>query len=569
MDTPDAYQPRLDISVQPDTDIPNCGSLRDLLIDALARNADQVAFSCDGAKLSYRELDRLSDAFAAWLLRESTLMPGDRVAIQLPNLLQYPITALGVIKAGMVIVNINPLYTAGETEYQLIDSGARALVTLKEVLLVTNKILPRTAIDKVIVTQAAEFHPWHLRLAYRVSQWLRRRKGPRIRFAARIELEQVLKKGRRYLRFMRMPALVGLSPVKQGNQESGHLGLIQYTGGTTGIAKGAMLSDANIIANMLQMDEAINTHLPPPGSVIVAPLPLYHIYAFTLNFAYSLYKGYHGVLIPDPRNTDRLVKSMKRYRINGIVGVSTLYNVLCRHPEFRKLDFSSLLVCTSGGMALSVPIARRWEKLTGCRILEGYGLTETSPLVASGCYSDYQEGKIGRATRWTELRIVSDTGRVLPPGEAGEIQVRGPQVMLGYWKRPEETADILTADGWLSTGDVGVIDNDGYLTVVDRIKDLILVSGFNVYPTEIEDLVVRHPDIREAAVIGVPIEEGEQVKLFVISKNPDLTEEEVIQFCRQGLTPYKVPSRVEFRATLPRTNVGKILRRQLRKDQVA
>ncbi len=561
MDAPDTYQAV--------PDIPDHGLLRDLLADALATHADRVAFSCDGTKLTYRELDRQSDAIAAWLLRESTLMPGDRVAIQLPNLLQYPITALGVIKAGMVIVNINPLYTAGETEHQLMDSGARALVTLEEVLPVTSKILPGTAIEKVVVTRATEFHPWRLRLAYRISQWLRRRKPAAIRFSARVEFEQVLKKGKRYLRFMRMPALAALSPEKLGHQESGHLSLIQYTGGTTGTAKGAMLSDGNIIANMLQLDLAIGDHSPPPGSVIVAPLPFYHIYAFTLNFAYSIYKGYHGVLIPDPRNTDRLVNTLKRHRINGIVGVSTLYNVLCRHPEFRKLDFSGLDVCTSGGMALSVPTARRWEKLTGCRILEGYGLTETSPLVASGCYSDYQEGKIGRATKWTELRIVDETGKLLPPGEAGEIQVRGPQVMLGYWKRPEETADILTVDGWLSTGDVGVIDASGYLTVVDRIKDLILVSGFNVYPAEIEDLVVRHPDIREAAAIGVPKEEGEQVKLFVISENPDLTEEEVIQFCRQGLTPYKVPSRVEFRATLPRTNVGKILRRQLREDQVA
>ena len=557
MDSPDIYQAG--------PAVPDCDSLRDMLAAALAKHANLTAYSCDGVRLSYRELDRFSDRFAAWLLRESTLVPGDRVAIQLPNLLQYPVTALGVIKAGMVIVNINPRYTAMETEHQLKDSGARALVTLEEVLPVTSRVLPDTAIEKVIVTPAAAFHPWWLRLARRASRLLQKhRQG--VRFAARVELAQVLNRGRQLLR--RNPLTVATAG-KEPPADSPRLALIQYTGGTTGIAKGAMLSDDNIIANMLQIDAVIDNDCPPPGSVMVAPLPFYHIYAFTLNFAYSLYKGYHGVLIPDPRNTDRLVRTLKRYTINGIVGVSSLYHTLCRHPQFRKLDFSRLAVCTSGGMALSISTARRWEKLTGCRILEGYGLTETSPLVASGCYADYQEGKIGKPTRWTELRIVDAAGRIQPPGEAGEIQVRGPQVMMGYWNAAEETAAVLAADGWLRTGDVGLVDAEGYLTVIDRIKDLILVSGFNVYPAEIEDLVVRHPDIREAAVIGIPKAEGEQVKLFVISDNPDLTETEVIQFCRQGLTPYKVPSKVEFRASLPRTNVGKILRRQLREDQVA
>jgi len=551
--------------------LPSCASLRELLGRSLTQHANLVAFSCEGASLTYRQLDRLSNQLAAWLLRESTLVPGDRVAIQLPNLLQYPVAALAVIKAGMVIVNINPLYTAGETEHQLRDSGARALFTLEEVLSVTSKILPGTAIEKVVVSRITDFHPWHIRQAFRLKRLLQGKRVPMIRFAARTEFHKVLARGKKYLRSMSMQSLVDLSPDLPRHQETPRLGLIQYTGGTTGIAKGAMLSDDNIMANMLQIDSVIRNHSPPPGSVMVAPLPFYHIYAFTLNFAYSLYKGYHGVLIPDPRNTDRMIRTLKRFRINGLVGISTLYQLLCKHPDFRKLDFSALSICTSGGMALSVATSRRWEVLTGCRILEGYGLTETSPLVASGNYEDYQEGKIGKPTLWTDIRIVAEDGTVLPAEEAGEIQVRGPQVMMGYWNCPEETAATLTADGWFKTGDMGILDEGGYLTVVDRIKDMIIVSGFNVYPAEIEDHVIKHPDIREAAVIGMPKkeEEGEQVKLFVISDNPDLSEEEVIRFCRLGLTPYKVPSKVEFRATLPRTSVGKVLRRQLRDDQVA
>jgi len=554
---------------QVDPELPVGGSLREMLGKAMRAHANRIAFSCEGANLSYRQLDHLSSEFAAWLLRESTLVPGDRVAIQLPNLLQYPVTAMGVIKAGMVLVNINPLYTAGETEHQLRDSGARVLVTLEEVLPVISKILPGTAIEKVIVTRASDFFPWHLKLAYRIKRFIGRRKLSRSRLSVHMDFDDVLKRGKKYLRYMRLKSLVELSPDDQLHPDASGLSLIQYTGGTTGIAKGAMLSDHNIIANMLQIDSVIETRCPPPGSTFVAPLPFYHIYAFTLNFAYSIYKGYKSILVPDPRNTDRMVRMLKRHRINGVVGVSTLYQLLCKHPDFRKLDFSALQLCTSGGMALSIPTSRRWEMLTGCRILEGYGLTETSPLVASGSIEHYQEGKIGKATRWTELRIVDEQGKVLDAGQAGEIQVRGPQVMQGYWQCPEETAQVLAKDGWFKTGDVGILDEEGFLTVVDRIKDLIIVSGFNVYPAEIEEHVLRHPDIREAAVIGVPREEGEMVKLFVISENPDLSEEDIIRFCRQGLTPYKVPARVEFRAYLPRSNVGKVLRRQLREDQVA
>ncbi len=537
-----------------------------MFTDACQRYSALTAFSCEGARISFGALEQQSNCFAAWLLRESTLEPGDRVAIQLPNLLQYPIVALGVIKAGMVIVNINPLYTAGETEHQLRDSGARALIVLEDVLKVTGRILPGSAVDRVIVTGADDLHPWHLRMAWRLRHLFSRNQARDIRFSGKTTLKKVLRRGAELLK---QQGGTYCLPDEDQPEDEARLGLIQYTGGTTGTAKGAMLTHDNLIANLQQIDDVIDARLPPPGSIVVAPLPFYHIYAFTLNLLYSVYRGYHSVLVPDPRNTDRLVKTIKRQPVHGLVGVNTLYQVLCKHPEFQKLDFSHLQVCTSGGMALSLSTARRWEKLTGCKILEGYGLTETSPLVASGRYHDYQEGRIGKSTRWTDIRIVDEDGRDVETGQAGEILVRGPQVMVGYWRQPEETRAVLEPDGWLHTGDIGLLDADGYLTVVDRIKDMILVSGFNVYPAEIEDHVVRHPDIREAAAIGIPHEEGEYVKLFVISDNPELTEEEIIQFCRQGLTAYKVPRKIEFRASLPRSNVGKVLKRQLREDQVA
>jgi long-chain acyl-CoA synthetase len=547
--------------------LPVCGSLRDIIGEACKKHADLTAFSCEGAHLGFAKLDRLSDQFANWLLRESTLEPGDRVAIQLPNLLQYPVVALGVIKAGMVIVNINPLYTAGESGHQLRDSGARVLVVLEDVLPVISRILPETAIEKVVVTGAADLHRWPARWAYNFKWLLKSRKHKTTRFAGKVKLKAVLERGKRYTK---VRDLEGLKPSAFQAQKDPVLGVVQYTGGTTGIAKGAMLSHDNLIANMMQIDFVIDGHNPDPGEAFAAPLPFYHIYAFTLNFLYSIYRGYHGILIPNPRNTDNVVRAISKYQLSGFIGVSTLFQMLCKHPKFQQLDFSRLTLCTAGGMALSVSTARRWEKLTGCRILEGYGLTETSPLVASSTIDDYHEDKIGKPTLWTELKVLDDKGDPVPRGEEGEVLVRGPQVMMGYWNRPVETREVLEEDGWLHTGDIGMLDEEGNLTIVDRIKDLILVSGFNVYPAEIEDHILKHPDIKEAAVIGIPREgdsEGEQVKLFVISDNPELSVDEVIAFCRQGLARYKVPSKVEFRASLPRTNVGKILRRQLRDDQ--
>ena len=556
----------MDVDNQAGKELETVASLREMFSQACNAHASLTAFSCEGARISYRRLGIYSDRFAAWLLRESTLEAGDRIAIQLPNLIQYPVVVLGVIKAGMVIVNINPLYTAGETERQLRDSGARMLVTLEEILPVSSRILPGTDIEKVVVTRPPDLHPWPYRAAYAVHRKVRQRHQQSVRFSGRVEFGRVLGRGKKLL--ARSP-LEENTAATTGNKNGVELGLIQYTGGTTGAARGVMLSHHNLLANMHQLDSAIETNCPPAGSVILAPLPLYHIYAFTLNILYSLYRGYHGILVPDPRDTNKLIRTIGRHKIHGLVGISTLFNLLCSHPDFSKLDFSNLRICTSGGMELSVRTARRWEKLTGCRIIEGYGLTETSPLAVSGNFIEHREGKIGKPTLWTEIKVVDDEGRSLPAGQPGEILIRGPQVMMGYWNQPGETRAALKDDGWLHSGDVGILDEEGFLTVVDRIKDMILVSGFNVYPAEIEDHVTGHPDIREAAAIGIPLEEGESVKLFVISDNPNLTEDDVIQYCRQGLTPYKVPGKVEFRATLPRSNLGKILKRQLRDDQAA
>lgn len=547
-------------------EIPASVSLREIISEACQKHAHLTAFSCEGKKLSYQELDSASDNFAAWLMRESTLVPGDRVALQLPNLMQYPIAALGVLKAGMVIVNINPLYTARECEHQLQDSGARVLVTLEEVLPVISKIISGTAIEKVIVSRAADYHPLPLKCLYNLSRIKSWHQTRGLRFSGKMTFSQVLGRGRRYLR---VKTLEDLNPAAFWPANEPVLGLIQYTGGTTGTAKGAMLSHDNLIANLRQVDHIIENHSPPPGSVTAVALPFYHIYAFTLNLLFSIYKGYHGVLIPDPRNTDKMVKTLSRHKLSCFAGIGTLFQALCKHKDFQSLDFSALTLCTSGGMALSLSTARRWEKLTGCRILEGYGLTECAPLVASGKYGVRLENKIGPAILWTEMKIVNEDGEEVPADTAGEIIVRGPQVMMGYWGKPEETRAVLKEDGWFHTGDIGILDEGGRLMVVDRITDMIIVSGFNVYPAEIEDYVTRHPDIREAAAIGIAQEEGELVKLFVIADNPELTEDEVIQFCRQGLAAYKVPSKVEFRTDLPRSNVGKILRRQLREDQTA
>jgi len=526
------------------------------LLTASLRAAPQAtAFRCLGRRLRCQELEALSDDFAHWLLHDCGLRPGERVAVQLPNLLQYPVVALGILKARGVIVNVNPLYTPVEVRAQLADSGARVLVVFANTAASAASVIGATAVETVVVTQLGDLHGWPQRIILNLVA--RRRSGAPPHFARGIGLREALARGRT----QRGAALPEATP--------DDLAVLQYTGGTTGIAKGAMLTHRNLASNMLQLDGRLGEECPGQGAVMVAPLPLYHVYAFTMNFLLGLYKRHDTVLIPNPRDIDAFVGTLRRLRINGIVGITTLYRLLCEHPRFPQVDFSALRIASSGGMALSRQVAQAWEARTGCRILEGYGLSECSPVVACGSYRDYRFGSVGSALPDTEVCLKTPDGALAAPGEAGELCVRGPQVMQGYWQRPEENARVFDAEGWLHTGDIATRDEAGRLCIVDRIKDVIIVSGFNVFPNEIEDHACTHPEITDACAIGVGDDCVVQIKLFVVSRSAALTPQEVIAHCRQALAGYKVPRLVEFRESLPKSNVGKVLRRQLREEQAA
>ncbi len=523
-----------------------------LAAEACARHAEQSAFTCLGAKLSFTALDALSSAFAKWLLRQG-LQSGDRVALLLPNLLQYPVAALGVLKAGGIVVNMNPLYTAHELEHLLNDAGVRILVVSAHTAHVVARVIAATPVERVVVTDIGDLHPWYRRLPLNFIVRHVRRLVPPFAFPAQTGFRQALAEGR--------------SASPQQLPQDLHpdaVAVLQYTGDTTGRAKGAMLSQRNLVANMQQVAVALAGCLPPSGSVMVAPLPLYHIYALTLNFLTSTAHGHHTLLIPDSRDIPAFVRALKPWRINGIAGISTLYKALCSNAAFRALDFSGLTISSSGGMALEPQVAQRWRELTGSKAMEGYGLSECSPLVTCFRPAALRAGTVGKPAPGTSVVIKDRNGHVLPPGVPGEVCVKGPQVMLGYWRQPEETASVFDADGWLHSGDIGVLDEDGFLKIVDRIKDLIIISGFNVYPNEIEEHVCAHPEIVEAAAVGIRDEFAPRVTLFVVRRNQRLTEEQILAWCREGLAPYKVPRAVEFLDTLPKSTVGKVLRRELR-----
>lgn len=519
------------------------------------RYGQEPAYTCMGRTLSFRELDQLSTRFAHWLAHEQKLKAGDRVAIQLPNLLQYPVVVLGVLKARCVVVNVNPLYTAKELEAQLRNSKARLLVVLANVAHTASSILMHTAVETVVVTEVGDLHgPFRGRLLNLAIRHLKKLIKP-FHFQQMLTLNQALQCGKQ------RAVQHGPLPTDFGGEE---LAVLQYTGGTTGIAKGAMLSHRNLMSNVYQLETIMGKDCPNAGALMVAPLPLYHIYAFTLNLLVSVYRAHHALLIPNPRDTDGFVKELQRVRVNGFVGINTLYNNLVMHPEFRKLDFSQLQISSSGGMALSERVSTEWLQLTRCPILEGYGLTECSPIIACNTYENLKNGTVGKLAPHTEMVLMTVDGRQAARGEPGEICVKGPQVMQRYWDNPDETAKVFDADGWLHTGDVGVVDEEGFLTIVDRIKDIIIVSGFNVFPIEIENYICTHPDVQDACAVAVGDTFAPQIKLFVVSKSPILTEGMVIDFCRNGLAAYKVPRVVEFRAHLPKSNVGKVLRRELR-----
>ncbi|WP_439887905.1 long-chain-fatty-acid--CoA ligase FadD2 [Pseudomonas sp. MBLB4123] len=522
--------------------------------------ADRPAFSNLGVTLSYAELDRLSAAFAGYLQKHTDLQPGERIAVQMPNVLQYPIAVFGAMRAGLIVVNTNPLYTAREMRHQFKDAGVRALVYLNMFGKLVQEVLPDTQIDYLIEAKMGDLLSGPK--GWLVNTMVKRVKKlvPDYQLPQAVPFKQALKQGHGY----------ELKPVKVGHDD---IAVLQYTGGTTGVAKGAMLTHGNLVANMLQIDACLS-QLDEDGTplmkqaqeIMIAPLPLYHIYAFTANCMCMMVNGNHNVLITNPRDISGFIKELGKWKFSALLGLNTLFVALMDHPEFKNLDFSRLKVTNSGGTALVKATAERWQAITGCPVVEGYGLTETSPVASTNAYGKLARlGSVGVPLPGTAFKVIDDAGNELGLGERGELCIQGPQVMKGYWQRPEATAEVLDAEGWFKTGDIAVIDPDGHVRIVDRKKDMIIVSGFNVYPNEIEDVVMAHPKVANCAAIGVPDEKsGEVVKLFVVPRDGGLSVEELEAYCKENFTGYKVPKHIVFKETLPMTPVGKILRRELR-----
>nr|WP_067292559.1 AMP-binding protein [Marinobacterium profundum] len=527
------------------------------VLDVVARACrdypERPAFTSFGRTLNYAELDRLADAFAVYLQRNTDLKPGDRIAVQLPNLIQYPVVLFGALRAGLVVVNTNPLYTPREMEHQFRDSGAKALVIHKSMAHNAEKIIGNTDISHVFVTQIGDLHGFLKRTLLNAAIKYIKKLEPAYSLPGSVCLRHALDTG------------LGLKP-EPVERATADPAVLQYTGGTTGLAKGAVLSHGNLVSNMVQGCELISQADGHWSQTTVAPLPLYHIYAFTISLI-VMETGGHTVLIPNPRDMDAFVRELKRWQVSCFIGLNTLFVALCNRADFRELDFSHLIVTISGGMALTHDAADKWREVTGCEIMEGYGLTETSPAVSINPPKGVRVGTIGRPLAGTEVRILAADDTDAVPGEAGELCVRGPQVMVGYWQREKETADVFTADGYFRTGDIAVQETDGYLRIVDRAKDLIIVSGFNVYPNEIEDVVASHPDVVECAAVGVADEKtGESVRLFVVSRNDALTAADVRAWCKERLTGYKIPREIMFTHDLPKSNIGKVLRRKLKES---
>jgi long-chain acyl-CoA synthetase len=525
--------------------------------EAFKRFRERPAFENFGRQLTYGQIDEMSRRFAGYLTGELKLGKGDRIAIMMPNVLQYPIALFGALRAGLVVVNTNPMYTARELKHQLEDAGAKAIVVLDNFAATLQQVVAETQVQHIITTGIGD---------------LLGTKGVLINFVLKHVKKMVpafdLPHAVRFRDALSRGAAYPLQPVTLGHDD---IAFLQYTGGTTGVAKGAMLTHANMIANMLQVGAWIGEALKPGDEVAIGALPLYHIFSLTACGMVFVRLGVHTVLITNPRDMPGFVKELKKVPFSILPGVNTLFNGLLNTPGFAELNFSHLKISLGGGMAVQRAVAERWKKVTGCTLAEAYGLTETSPGVCINPtdLKDYN-GSIGLPLPSTDVAIWSEESQPLPTGEAGELMVRGPQVMKGYWQRDDETVKVLGADGWLHTGDVAKMDENGYFYIVDRKKDMILVSGFNVYPNEIEDAVMAHPGVLEVAAVGVPDEHsGEVVKLFVVRKDPTLTEDALKQFCRENLTGYKRPKFIEFRTSLPKSNVGKILRRELRDEQKA
>jgi long-chain acyl-CoA synthetase len=553
--------------VQDSIDLSKYDSVVEVIENSFKRYADRPAFTSIGYTLTFSQIDEYSAAFANYIQNHTTLKPGDSIAIQMPNILQYPIAMYGALRAGLRVVNTNPLYTEREMLHQFNDSGAKALLCMDVFAKSVQNVKDQTGIKHIIVTSLADMLPGLKRVVINAAAKHIKKMVPAYSLPEAVSFRKALKLGKG-------------KGFQANHMKNPHDTIVlQYTGGTTGVAKGAELTNRNLVANMLQAAAALGQTTadgkPMKGedqAIIVAPLPLYHIYSFTVHLMALFELGDHSILIANPRDTETFIRFMKPWKLTGVVGLNTLFVSLMASPRFKEIDFSEMKLTLSGGTALVDDTAKRWKEITGTGVSEAYGLTECSPAVTMNPADDLERmGTVGQAMPGTALKCIDDDGEEVAVGERGELCVRGPQVMKGYWNRPEATKDTFTPDGeWLRTGDVAVIDEDGFVKIVDRIKDLILVSGFNVYPNEIEDVVAGHPGVENCAVIGVPDDKtGEAVKLFIVASDQNLTAEEIKTFCKDKLTAYKLPRQIDFRDELPMTPVGKILRRELKDEEEA
>ena len=538
--------------VPAEIDLTEFRSIGDLFEKSVKRYGPRKAYINMDKAITYAELDKLSAAFGAYCQSVLKLQKGARIALMMPNLLQYPVCLYGALRAGYTVVNCNPLYTERELEHQLKDSGAEAIVIVENFASVLDKVIARTPVKHVLVTQLGDMLDFPKRMIVNVVVKHVKKMVPAWNLPGAVELRDALIEGGRH----------PLRPVDVGHED---IAFLQYTGGTTGVSKGAMLTHRNIIANLQQAHAWITAGVQD-NEIIVTALPLYHIFALTANCLTFFKIGATNLLITNPRDIPGFIKEIGKYPFTTITGVNTLFNAMINNPDFAKIDLSKLRLTLGGGMAVQRAVAERWKQITGVTLIEAYGLTETSPAATMNPLDmpEYN-GCIGLPISSTEVAIRDDDGKDLPLGEPGELCIRGPQVMKGYWNRPDETAKVIMDDGFLRTGDVAVMSSDGYVKIVDRKKDMILVSGFNVYPNEIEDVLAMHPGVLESAAVGVPDEKtGEAIKIFVVKKDPNLTEASILEHCRANLTGYKIPRQIAFRTELPKTNVGKILRRELR-----
>jgi len=536
-------------------DLSGYRSIVDILEHSCNEFKDRMAYHNMGAELSYSELDYLTRNFAA-SLQGMGLKQGDRIALMMPNILQYPVALFGALRAGLIIVNTNPMYTARELRHQLVDAGAKAIVVVENFASVLESIRDEVPLEHIITTGVGDLLDFPKSLLVNFVLRYVKKTIPAWKLPGSVKFQDVLDKGKKL-------------PLKPVNIAFEDVAFLQYTGGTTGVAKGAMLTHRNIVANLLQARAWLAQLDGESHETIITALPLYHIFALTANCLTFLYLGGSNILVTDPRDMPGFIKELGRHPFTAITGVNTLFNALLHTEGFADLDFSKVKMTLGGGMAVQKAVADQWKEVTGVTLVEAYGLTETSPAACINpvTLEDYN-GYIGLPISSTEGAIMSAEGNFLPVGETGELCIRGPQVMKGYWQRPEATDEVLNADGWLQTGDIALMTEDGYFKIVDRKKDMILVSGFNVYPNEIEDVLALHPKVLEVAAIGVPDEKsGEAVSLYIVKKDPSLTKEEVIAFCKENLTGYKRPRYIEFMTDLPKSNVGKILRRELRDSQ--